>query len=248
MIDRFAGPISDEAFFDLMDQKPSSDKSWLIAVVGLLVTLISVILAQFQKQQTRYWALMGVGALTILVGLYRPLFAGVRALWHKAQNARVVRRNKRELRRFSKEAGVYFDVSISRNDTLQGLLHEVGQRQASFVLAAKIPPAEIFHTHWHYLNTQICENHFTANGFHDAAEELLSLLRSYTTFSVLPVFHMFAAEFREILTDNEKSRMNAFQQQYVNFLGTYINFLTRLNDEFDGMPEFQTEMAKPAPL
>jgi hypothetical protein len=227
----------------------STEKSsTLLEVAGLLVTLISVILAQFQKQQTRFWALMGVGALTVLVGLYRPLISGVRTLLRKTHNAIVVRRNSHELRRLSREAGVFFDTSISRNDTLQGILNDVSQRRTNIVLASRIPNAGIFQGHWHYLDSRIRGDSLSVTVFHNAADELLSLLRSYTSFSVLPVFYSFAAEFREVLTDAERSKMNAFQQQYVGFQDRYANFLMRLNDEFHGMPEFQAAMAKPTPL
>lgn len=249
MVDRFASRFGQDGLVRLPDQKPSTDKSGLIAVVSLLVTCVSVILAQFQRQQqARFWALLGVGALTLLIGLYRPLISGVRALWRNRLNASVVNKNRPELRRLSREAGVFFDTSISRNDTLQGILQELGQRQSNLILGSRIPNAGIFHEHWLYLDTRIRGNRSSVAGFHDDAEELFSLVRSYTTFSVLPAFDVFASEFREVLTDNEKSKMNAFQQQYVNFLGSYIAFLNRLNEEFRGLPEFKTGIAKPSPL
>lgn len=242
---RFAGRFGE---FQPNEQTPKPDKSWVISVAGIAVSLASVILAQFQRQQARFWAVIGVGALAALVGFYRSLITGVRALLRKAHNAKVVRKNRKELRRLSREAGVFLDTSVSRLDTLQGILQEVSQRHTELVLASRTPNAGIFHEHWYYLDARIRADRLSASRFHDAAEELLSLLRSYTTFSVLPVFHMFAAEFREVLSDGEKSRMNGFQQQYVNFLRAYISFLGRLNDEFEGMPEFQTGMAKPEPL
>jgi hypothetical protein len=227
---------------------PSTDKSGLIAVIGLLVTFVSVILAQFQKQQTRFWALLSVGVLTLLIGLYRPLISGLRALWCRRLNANVVSRNRSELRRLSAEAGFFLNPDVSRNDTLQGLLHELIQRQSNISLFGKVPNAGIFHEHWYYLDGRIRGNHLSAVSFHNASEELFSLVRSYTAFSVTPVFYFFASEIREVLTDNEKSKMNAFQQQYVSFLGSYITFHKRLNDEFHGLPELQVYLAKPSPL
>jgi hypothetical protein len=245
MSTRFAGRFGE---FQMTEQKPASEKSWLISVIGIAVSLISVILAHFQRQQSRFWGVISVGALTALVGLYRPLSIRVRKLTLSAHNAKAVRRNRKELCRLSRQAGVFLDTSFSRNDILPGILQDISQRHPELVVASRIPNPGIFHEHWHYLDARIRANGLGANGFHDDAEELLSLLRSYTTFSVLPVFRMFAAEYREALSDSEKSKMNAFQQQYITFLGTYSGFLNRLNDEFHSMPEFHSEMAKPEPL
>jgi hypothetical protein len=63
-----------------------------------------------------------------------------------------------------------------------------------------------------------------------------------------PIFHTFASEYREILEDNERSQFNAFQQSYLAYLERFADFVTRLNDEFRGLPELHTAMALPKPL
>lgn len=234
--------------YQVDQQTATSDKSWLISILGLAVSLLSLILAQFQKQQARFWGVIGVGTVTALVGVYQPLTNLIRKLLRTVHNCRVVRKNKKEFCRLSRQAGIFLDTGYSRNDVLAGIPHDISLRHSELVLASKIPHPGIFHDHWNYLHGRICAGHLSPRGFHDSAEELFSLLRSYTTFSVLPLFHLFAAEYRESLNDNDKSKMNAFQQQYISFLGTYAAFLSRLNDEFQGMSEFHTAMAKPQPL
>ena len=235
---------------DYLNQLPvdhSPDKSWLVAVLSLVIAATSLVLSAFQQETKRFWGMLGVCALMILVGFYRLLISGVRALFRRAHNAGVLRKNMQELRRFSGEAGVFLNGAL-RNDTLQAILLELGQRQPAFVISTKVPAVAIFHGHWYYLDARLHGDDFTPVTFHDAADELLSIVRSYTTFCVLPVFHMFASEFREVLTANEKSKLNAFQQQFVNFVNSYVKFLTRLNDEFLELPEFQTGIAYPPPL
>lgn len=235
----------DQISMQALNQK-SSDK--LVPLVALLVALLSVILAQFQKQQVRFWGVLGVGVLTLLIGLYRPLIWGICALWRKRINANVVRRNMSEFRRLSGEAALFLEPDPNRTDTLQSVLYELIQRHSNIALLSKIPNAAIFHDHWFYLNARICEKRLSTAGFHNASRELFSLVNSYNYFSVIPVFAVFASEFREILTADEKSKMNAFQQQYVGFLGSYITFHKRLNEEFHGLPTLQTYFRKPAPL
>jgi len=127
-------------------------------------------------------------------------------------------------------------------------LHEVGQRNPAFIAPVKIPPPDGFSQQWYFLNRRIQQGQTTTEAFRDAIEEFQSILLSYSGQCVNPVFHLYASQFREFLTDNEKSRFNSFQQQYVIFLGNYVRFVERLNHEFDSVGKFPTGIPSPTPL
>jgi hypothetical protein len=244
MIERFTSPFHADSSV-ISEPTPVEDKPRMVEIVALLVTCISVILAQFQRQQTRSWALISVGFLVAVLAARQPLISWVRASLRTAADTRVASRNRQELRRLSKEAGDFLD--LSRSDALQGVLQRVTGSHPE-LLTARIAPVAVFQDHWYYLDNRIQHGSLTTVGFHDAAEELLSLLRACSSFCVLPMFRIFAAEFREILNDNEKSELNAFQQRYVSFVSGYVKYLIRLNDEFHSLAGFKTGMAYPPPL
>lgn len=235
-------------YLNIQSHSESPPKPRLTEILTLVVAILSLVLAHIQTQRARFWALLGVGLVTALASVYRLVLESLRALRISCRNRRATRRNSKELVRFSREAGLFFDPSLSRTDTLQGILRDLSTRHTDLVILSRIPNPGIFHEHWYYLDARIRQNTCRALIFHSAADELLNLLRSYNNFSVLPIFYTFAAEFRGTLTDSEKSKVNAFQQQYVDLLNKYIAFLQRLNDEFYDLPEFQTGIQRPAPL
>ena len=84
--------------------------------------------------------------------------------------------------------------------------------------------------------------------FHDAANELWSVIAIYSSYCVYPVFRTFASELREVLTASEKSQLNAFQQKFVHEITAYITYIKKLNDDFRSLPDLPFGIAFPHPL
>lgn len=251
---RFASNFDTGYPFLAVPQPEAPPRIKITELITTLTGLLSVILARGQADRTRFWGIIGAGVAIALVGVYRPLFvylSGLAQGWH---DLRVVRKHLQEFRRISREAGKFIHSDIARYDTLGGMLHGVQSRLSNqpqhslFTMLAKVPDPNIFIDRWLCFNKRAQKDNFSAGQFHAALEELTGILRSHNTYCMSPIFHTFASEYREILTDNERSQFNAFQQSYRAYLERFTEFVTRLNDEFRGFPELHTAMALPKPL
>lgn len=187
-------------------------------------------------------------AAALLVVFSPRLRAWIKSKRDAAHDRRVTATNIKRLRQVSREAGEFFDTSTSRSDFLPGIVQEVSVRNAASIDALHIAPFGIFQEQWSFLNHRIQHEELDADGFHNAANELTSLLRSYNSYCVMPVFHTFAAEIRETLTANEKSKLNGFQNRYVAFLTGYSKFIEQMADDFRTLPKLYASMAHPNPL
>jgi hypothetical protein len=206
-------------------QPEAAPRIKITELITALTGLVSVILARGQTDKARFWAIISAGVAITLVGVYRPLFATIRALVQRRHDDRVVRLHLQEFRRITREAGKFIHSDIARTDTLGGMLHGVQSRLSTqpqhslFTMLARIPDANIFLDRWLCFNKRVQNDNFSAGQFHAALEELTGILRSHNTYCMTPIFHTFASEYREILMDNERSQFNAFQQSYRAYFG-----------------------------
>ena len=235
-------------------QPEAAPKIKITELITALTGLVSVILARGQTERARFWAIIAVGFAIALVGIYRPLIAYIRQLAQWRHDDRVVRKHMPEFRRMTREAGRFIHSDIARPDTLGGILHEVQSRLSSqphhalLTRLTGIPNQNIFIDRWLCFNRRVQKDRFSVEQFHVAMEELTGILQSHTNYCMTPIFHTFASEYREILTDNERSQFNAFQQSYRAYLERFSDFAKRLDDEFRGLPQLETAMALPKPL
>jgi len=184
-----------------------------------------------------------------LLGIYYEQLAAMVRHWRVwRHDRRVAKQGLKELRSFSRDLGEFFERSTSRTDMLPGIVNELRSRHPELTSALCVPSPDIFHSQWEFLNKRIQEEDFSPGQFHDAAKELWSVLAIYSSHCVYPVFRSFASEIREVLTANEKSQLNAFQQKFVHGLTGYIAYLKKLNDDFRSLPELPIGIAFPYPL
>lgn len=201
------------------------DHPYLILVVAILIVLVS-----------------------FLIVFYRPLLSRIKAQSDAAHDRLIAQENVKRLRQFSKETGEYLDTSTSRSDFLVGLIQEITSRHYVLGNSIRIAPVGILQEHWKFLNHRIQHDELGAPDFHDAVNELTSILQSFNTHCVYPIFRISAAELREKLTAEEKSKFNAFQQRYVTFITTYGKYVSEVGDEFRTLPKLYAGMAMPEPL
>jgi hypothetical protein len=229
-------------------------KSQIWDMLRVFAAFATMFLARGQTDRARFWGIFGVGALIALIALYRPAFAALQRIWRRLHDNRVVRKRQQEFRRITREAGSFMDSNISSSDTLAALLNQVNQRlsgqsQNALVIAiGRIPQTQIFMDRWYCFNTRIQNDKLSAVQFHTAVDELVAILRCHTNYCAMPIFHTFASEYRELLTDSEKSQFNAFQQSYRAYLERLAEFVNRLNDDFRKLPELSATIALPKPL
>lgn len=186
--------------------------------------------------------------VALLVIFYHPMAERVKSRLDSAHDREVARNNIKQLRKFSKEAGDFFDPSTSRSDSVPGVLQELTNRNNAAGNAIRIAPFIIFQEHWKFLHDRVEHDDLNPTAFHHAARELTSLLQAYNSYCVYPIFYLFAAELREVLLPNEKSKLNAFQQRYVAFADAYSKYIIQVGEEFRTLPRLNAGMALPAPL
>jgi hypothetical protein len=213
-------------------------------VSKLLLPIALAFVAIFRLANPRL--LLAFAAIALVVSFSDVLLHGARSILTELHDRRVARRNSRELGRFSREIGSLLDSN--RTDTLHSILGTFSQQHADLSTVLRVPEANIFYTHWYYMNERIARGRFNAVRFHESAEEFHSLVISYGSYCVRPIFETFAAQLRDSLTANEKSHLNAFQQRYVTFATGYSKFLSELNEEFRTIPKFLTGVYLPRPI
>jgi hypothetical protein len=253
-IARFASRFDFDSPHQMIGQPEVSSKTRLTELLSLLIALVSLVVARGQTERSRFWGLLGAGLVIALIGIYRPLLSEIRSLRTKAHNNGVVQKHRQEFRRISREAGTLLDTSSSRSDSLTSLLQQVSQRQQGqsnnllVVALSRVPSAALFHDRWYFINERIQHDNLTAEQFRATVDEFTSLLRSYNSYCAIPIFHTFANEYREVLTDNEKSGFSGFQQRFSAYVTRFTEFVERLNDEFHSLPELSAVMGLPKPL
>jgi hypothetical protein len=142
-------------------QPDGPPKIKLTELITALTGLVSVILARGQTDRVRFWGIIAVGLAIALVGVYRPLFAVVRALVQRRHNDRATHKHMPEFRRFAREAGRFLNSDIARNDALGGILHGVQSRLSGqphhtlFTVLTRIPQLDIFLDRWICFNKRI---------------------------------------------------------------------------------------------
>lgn len=226
-------------------ERPENHKPPIHEVFKLVSTAVIALGAYFGRA---YPGVVIASALVGVVGIYHEqLWNGTCLLVYKRHDQRVAHKSTKQLRRFSREIGKFFDL-MCRQNTLAGIMDEISRTDSRLTAAMRTAPADIFNNHWYYLNHRIQNERLTAERFHDAVSEFTDLIRSYTTHCVHPIFSTYAAELSEALSTNEKSRLNGFQQHYVAAIKAYINYVQQLNEELRHLPKFTTGMIFPDPL
>ncbi len=254
-IARFTTQLDADDPFGTVTQPTSAPgpKVQITELLKVFAPLLALVLAWSQTDRARFWGILSLGALITLIGIYRPLFAMLRRLAQRRHNERVAREYRQEFRRIAREAGNFVDSNISRPDTLAAILNQVNRRLSSphnvlLVALSRVPQTQIFMDRWCCFNIWIQKDKLNAEQFHVAVDELTGILRSHNSYCATPIFHTFASEYRELLMDNEKSEFNAFQQSYRAYLERLAEFVSRLNDDFRGLPELSAVMALLEPL
>lgn len=219
----------------------------LFDIISRLILPVAIVVAGIFRNLNVYLLVLFV-ILALIVTYYRRLAAFIRARRDKVHDGRIVAENLKQLRQLSREAGDYFDVSTSRTDSIPGIMQELGIRNHQAANAIHLPHLGIFQEHWKFLNHRIQNEKMNADDFHNAANELTSLVHLYNSYYVYPLFYTYAAELREVLSANEKSKLNAFQQKYVAFLTAYTKYITRVGEDFRTLPKLHAGMPFPNPL
>src|SRR5438270_1412869 len=184
-----------------------------------------------------------------LIGIYYEQLAAAFYHWRIARHDKKIAKNGvKELRSFSRDLGEFFERSTSRTDLLPGIMNELRSRHPELTNALQLPSPDIFHSQWEFLNKRIQEQDMSPTQFHDAANELWSVIAIYSSYCVYPVFRTFASELREVLTASEKSQLNAFQQKFVHEITAYITYIKKLNDDFCSLQDLPFGIAFPHPL
>jgi hypothetical protein len=230
---------------------PKSPVWDVLRVFGVFATMY---LARGQTDRTRFWAIVAVAVLILLVGYYRLVFAAWQWFALRRHDRGVALKYGQEFRRLTLDAGHFVTPDPAYNDTLAAALGNVNQRLSSqpnnplFMTLARIPQMQIFMDRWGTFNARIQRDSLTTEQFHFAVDELIGILRTYNSYCLNPIFHTFANEYREVLMESEKSHFNAVQQSYCAYVERVYNFVNRLNDDFHGLPELSAVMALPRPL
>jgi hypothetical protein len=229
-------------------------KSQIWEILRVFSAFATMYLARGQTDRLRFWGIFGVGALILAAGYYHQVFAAWQKFALRRHDKGVARKYGQEFRRITLDAAQFVDPDPAYNDTLAAALNNVRQRLSSqpnnplFMALNRIPPMQIFMDRWCTFNIRIQRDRLSTEQFHSAVDELIGVVRSHTNYCTIPIFHTFANEYREVLTESEKSHFNAVQQSYCAYLERMANFVNRLNDDFHGLPELSAKMAFPKPL
>jgi hypothetical protein len=216
-------------------------------IISKVLLPIAVVIAGYFGRSHAY-LLVAFVAVALLVTFSRLLIAGLARQRDALIDRRLSRIAVKSLRRFSREAAFFFETNISRSDSLAAILQEVSNRNIAVGTELRIAPIDIFKQQWHFLDWRIQHGPVDAKGVHDAINELTSLLQSYNTYCIRPIFSTYASELREALLPHERSKLNAFQQQYVAFVGAFSKFVVEVGEEFRRLPQLYASFSLPAPL
>lgn len=215
-------------------QPPASEGPTAFKIVTAIAIPIAsmVIAALLQRNRVVFWAVLGFGLISVLIGSYPLLRPKFSTAARRRRERLIVRQRYPEFRKYLLRFGDFVDNRTS--DTLHytcqsDLCGSVSTNMDSLHMA----PAEIFAVSWSYLNdrTQTVPE---PTAFKSAVRELSSLVGLYGTYSVRPVFEFFPAVLRPALTDNVKAKLEDFRERLVGFQDRYFEFLKELDAGFSG--------------
>lgn len=228
-------------------QQQSEHPSTFDIITKLVLPVVLGVNAFFVREHPYWFGLLIAG--TIAASFFRPFLRWFQSFRDATHDERLAQLHIKKLRQFSKEAGDFFDTSTSRSDSLAAIVQEINNRTITLTPggAIQIVPLGIYQQHWRFVNKRL-RSELDRESFHDAVEELTGIIQGFNNHCVGTIFRIAAANLRERLLPNEKSKLNAFQQRYVSFVGAYMKCIDEFGEEFRSLPKLYAGMPLPEPL
>ena len=106
-------------------------KSQIWEMLRVFAAFLTIVLARGQTDRARFWGILGVGALMLVLGLYHPVFATLQRFAVRRHDKGIARKYGQEFRRIARDAGQFVNPDPSYSDTLAAALNNVSQRLSS---------------------------------------------------------------------------------------------------------------------
>jgi hypothetical protein len=165
----------------------------------------------------------------------------------KSRNKDVVKRNLKQFRAFSEELGPFLNHETNRSDTFAGIANKINGKYPQIQYRVPIPPVEVFHNNWYFLNVRIQRDDFTPEQFHGAVRELWNVLSGWSLYCVYRSYEAFAQN-SSVIDSESKSQFNAFQQNWTAFISDWLKFIKQLNKDLTGVEPLPLGVTMPLPL
>lgn len=191
-----------------------------------------VIAALLQKNRTVFWAVLGFGLISLLIGSYPLIRPKAQAAAQRRHEKKIVRQRFPEFRKYLLRFGDFVDNRTS--DTLHFICRsDLCGNVSTSLDSLHTTPAEVFAVSWSYLNERMQALPRPA-AFRSAVRELNSLVALYSTYCIQPIFESFPAALRPALTDNVKAKLEDFRERFVGFQERYFEYLKELDAALGG--------------
>jgi hypothetical protein len=138
----------------------------------------------------------------------------------------VTRREFPRLKELVRSFGDFVDLRT--NSTLPARLDNLTDpNRANLKEILNRVPLEVWHDRWHFYSCRLKDSGI--RDFRNAIDDFHSLIGHYIAFGVRPIFGALSKGIRGSLTDEEKSSLNGFQQDFFAFVSAYESFAKNLS-------------------
>ncbi len=211
-----------KVLFGVPSQPEPPHRSTAWEALTSLATVALALAALVQGQQARFWGLLALAALAIVVRFSSPVLAAVRKWLATRHDERVARSALSGLQDLVARFGEL--VNQSRNDTLQQALQTVFQAQPATITRLHIPSVHWFGSIASELLARMQIDPPDLTHFVRAHAEFWTLVSAYSDQCLQPVYQSMLQDFRQALTPAGRSALEAFRERYVNFSDAFMKF------------------------
>jgi hypothetical protein len=205
----------------------------------ILLTAATIV-AQFWGKSGVLVLILGASAVVAFVVLIVRMQKRIKAQKHKRVYQQIAANFYPRFQKEVNQLGKF--VNTQTNDTLHMLLNDVSMPlQGELSKRLGTSPLAMWYYFWHYFKQRVDRTEPTYAELVAGVQEFNFLLATYNGQCVLPIFKHLPNDVRSKLTEQERSRLNGFQQRFTLYLKDYMAFAEELSQalpELNHLPRY----------
>jgi hypothetical protein len=230
---------------------PQTHKA-LEVITQLIVPVLSLVLAGVTalsgKPQAivRYFVL---GAIVFAVlGFAPPALSRIRIWFERRKDRHVARIWFPKFQTFVRRFGSF--VNNGTNDTLHAIIQGNLSEAARIELVVRLGPAplDLWYQLWYFFWQRVERQRPSFFELQYDVQEFQNLAGQYFNLCVAPIFTSLPEEVRKKLTEQEKGKLNGFQQRHAHFVTEYTVFAEELAQSRPSLQHLPRSLAQSNPL
>lgn len=210
-----------------------------IPAIGMLLSIDST---------ARFAAFAGVALLFGAVGVWPRLVRGFRRWRAHSRDERFAQQEFPRFKQFVRRFGDF--VSNRTNDTLHAIVRSELSEPVRAALARQYEatPIELWNSLWEFFDQRLGRQQPVFAELAPSIQEFDNLIGNYHVYCVAPIFSRLPADVRERLSDEDRRKLNGFQQKHHSFITDYVQFVRALADSHPALEHFPRYLPTADPL